>query len=537
MSVVVLIVVAGSFAVFSSREAGCEAKASLSVMADPAVAPALTAVAGRVNQDEDACLSVIVNTAPSAVSAMALGGDRSAVLPARADAVILDSSLWLDVAARTAARTGAVPPRRFAGVASSPVTFVRAKGTGGDAGSFAWRSPRFSLRLTDPQRDASGMITLVAARGAAGAGEQGQAGFAGMLRGAQPGERGNVAADPESGLTSLRPDENGKVPVLAVPEQALWRRLRAGDALTAVPSAEQVAPLDFPLVMTGKGKDGQARRFLAAVGSPAGAAELAKVGLRAADGRSAAGVSAVTGLGGTAAAAPAPRPEVLFEALEMWQRMHLGTRMLALIDVSGSMNEQVPGSGRTRMAVTAGEVSGGMALLPDDAEVGVWSFSTGMNGRLPYRELSAISRLGGLRDDGTQRAALQRALGGMRAKPDGDTGLYDSVLAAFRSVKAGYRGDMLNFVLVLTDGRNDFEGGIGEGELLAALKKEYDPARPVQVIGMGFGPGVDLGALERVSGATGGAAYQIRDPRQIRELFRRSAALRVCDDPRSCPAG
>ncbi|MFB4312816.1 hypothetical protein [Actinomadura sp. 21ATH] len=79
--------------------------------------------------------------------------------------------------------------------------------------------------------------------------------------------------------------------------------------------------------------------------------------------------------------------------------------------------------------------------------------------------------------------------------------------------------------------------GVSEQKLMAELKEENDPARPVQVIGPAFGPDVDLPALRRIATATGGAAYLIRDPRQIRELFRRSAALKICDDPRRCPAG
>ncbi|WP_433148422.1 hypothetical protein ACQPZ8_08745 [Actinomadura nitritigenes] len=73
--------------------------------------------------------------------------------------------------------------------------------------------------------------------------------------------------------------------------------------------------------------------------------------------------------------------------------------------------------------------------------------------------------------------------------------------------------------------------------LLVAGAREYDASRPVQVVGLWFGPGVDLGALQRIAQATGGAAYQIQDPRQIHQLFQRSAALKICDDPRQRPVG
>jgi hypothetical protein len=531
---------------------GCGGTMTLKVAADPAVAPAINTVAHRFNREEhtvgDACVEVIANTVSSPGMATALGGDRAGGGQAQADAYILDSSLWLAVAAQAAQRTGVPAPTVIAPVASSPVVFARPKNAVQAPGALTWRGlgeeaerGRYAFRVTEPQNNAAGMIALLMARQAAGD-RNAPAGFTRILQDAQPGDGSSVPPHSVAALDSLGTPgsgNGGRVPVVAVPEQAVWvKNAGAGPHVEAVAPADHTLSMDFPLVVTSKKKAEAARRLAAAITSEAGAAELAKVGLRPAGGAPARAVAAVTGLTARVAEAPRPSPQSVLEVLEMWRRMHLGTRMLALIDVSGSMNEMVPGTGRSRMSITAGEIDGGMALLPDAAEVGVWTFSTGMQGRLPYRELSPIGRLGGVEGEGTtHRASLQRLLGGIRAKPDGDTGLHDSVLAAFRAVKAGYRADMLNFVLVLTDGRNDFAGGISEQVLMAELKKEYDPARPVQVIGLAFGPDVDLGALRRISAATGGAAYQIQDARQIRELFRRSATLKICDDPRRCPAG
>ncbi|MFF5260633.1 VWA domain-containing protein [Actinomadura viridis] len=523
---------------------GCDGRVTLRLAADPAVAPAVTELARRVGDDkgrDGGCVDVIAGTATSPAMATVLGGDRNAG-QAQADAYILDSSLWLTVAAQAARRTGAVAPTPVASVAESPVLFAVPKDAVKSSGRLSWRGlaqapdrSRHAFRITDPRTNASGLISLLMAHQAAGGGEKAAAGFTRILRSAQAGDGAGVAAHSGAALDALRARDGGRIPVVAVPEQALW--ITSREAAAAVTPADRTLALDFPLVVTRKSKLEAARRMAAVMKSAAGTAELAKIGLRPAGGGAARQVSAVTGVTAPVAMAPPPGPQAVLEALEMWRRMRLGTRMLALIDVSGSMNETVPGTGRTRMAITAGEIGQGMALLPDTAEVGVWTFSTGMNGPLPYRRVTPIGRLGAVDAAGTHRSALQRSLGGLRAKPDGDTGLHDSVLAAFRTVRAGYRADKLNFVLVLTDGRNDFAGGLTERALLETLRKEYDPARPVQVIGLAFGPAVDLAALQRIAAATGGAAYQIRDPRQIRELFKRSAALKICDDPRRCPAG
>ncbi|MFI0351618.1 substrate-binding domain-containing protein [Actinomadura sp. 9N407] len=536
-----LIVVAGvlvaatAVAVVAQVTAGCGGTVRLNVAVDPAVAPAVNAVARRFNAEkhevDGGCLQVVAGSVPSPGMVTSLGGDQGGV---KADAYVLDSSMWLTVVGQAARRTGAAAPVKVAQVAESPVVFVRPKGA--MRGPLSWQglaqgTGGHMLRIAEPQHNASGMVALLMARQAAGDGEKALAGFTRILQGGQ----GSVAPHALAALQGLGAGGGGRTPVVAVPEQAVWAA-RASHLETLMPT-DRTLSLDFPMVAASKEKAQAARGFAAAMRSAAGRAELAKVGLRAPGGAPVKAISDVTGLAGAAVDAGPGAQRSVLEVLEMWRRMRLGTRMLALIDVSGSMNEVVPGTGRTRMAVTAGEVNGGMALLPDTAEVGVWTFATRMNGALPYRELSPMGRLDALEDGGTHRADLQRTLGQVRAKPDGDTGLHDSVLAAFRSVKAGYRPDMLNFVLVLTDGRHDHAGGISEQKLMAELKKEYDPAKPVQVIGLAFGPDVDLPALQRIATVTGGAAYQIQDPRQIRELFRRSAALKICDDPRQCPTG
>ncbi|MFC5745655.1 substrate-binding and VWA domain-containing protein [Actinomadura rugatobispora] len=495
-------------------------KETLRLAADPAIAPAVTATAQRF---DDRCLEIVVTAAPSAASVLTLGGARR---ESRADAFILDSSLWLAMAGSAAQRTGAAVPRPVGSAALSPLVLVRSQATPPPPGGLTWRSLRrdahstaYGLRIVDPESDASGVAALLMAR--RGGGDTSLAGFTDILREAQSHDSNTVAKDAGAALANLARSSDRSV--LAVSEQSVRRHARTGGApVVAQTPGDGTVTLDFPLIVHGSARADDAKRFLAELNSRRGARELAKIGLRPANDR--AGGATID-------------PRATLETLEMWRRMRLGTRMLTLVDVSGSMDQQVPGTGETRMTITAGELTKGIALLPDEAEAGVWAFSTGMDGTRPYRSLAPVGRLGGVSSAGTHRAAVQQALGRLRAKPDGDTGLYDSILAAFRTMKAGYRADMINIVLVLSDGRNDFAGGITETALLGELRKEYDPARPVQVIGLAFGPDIDIAALKRVSEATGGTAYRLRDPREILELFGRSAALKICDNPGRCPTG
>jgi len=95
-------------------------------------------------------------------------------------------------------------------------------------------------------------------------------------------------------------------------------------------------------------------------------------------------------------------------------------------------------------------------------------------------------------------------------------------------VRAGWEPDRVNSVVVLTDGENDDPAGIGLGELLTKLKAEADPARPVPVIGIAYGPDSDQGALVAISSITGGTAYTAEDPADVQRVFLDATGRRSC---------
>jgi len=75
---------------------------------------------------------------------------------------------------------------------------------------------------------------------------------------------------------------------------------------------------------------------------------------------------------------------------------------------------------------------------------------------------------------------------------EGDTGLYDTTLAAVKRMRSTYDPTMINSVLVITDGANDNPSGITLDSLLAQLKAGNDPSKPVPVIMVGLGPDTDV---------------------------------------------
>jgi hypothetical protein len=222
------------------------------------------------------------------------------------------------------------------------------------------------------------------------------------------------------------------------------------------------------------------------------------------------------------AGAPVPIPEAtaIDKALLLWTEVTRPARMLAVMDVSASMATPVAtagGSSRQQVAVEA--ASTGIGLCSDAWAVGLWVFSTQMDGDLDYRQLVPLDEL--MRD----REQLLAALGGVKPNPKGNAGLYDTVLAAYKTVQSGWDPDRGNTVLVITDGRNDDAKGLTLDQLVAQLKKTAVADKPVRVIFIGVGPDVSEQELARVTSTTGGAVFLAPDPAKVGGVFLRALAL------------
>jgi secreted protein with Ig-like and vWFA domain len=159
----------------------------------------------------------------------------------------------------------------------------------------------------------------------------------------------------------------------------------------------------------------------------------------------------------------------------------------------------------------------GLSLFPRGTVAGLWRFSSDLTPSSNYEQVAPMASL-----TPANRRPLADAVGGLTAVPLGGTGLYDSVLAAVRHVRAGYDRDAVNSVVVLSDGRNEAASahGITKPALLRALRAEADPERPVVVITVAYGPDSDTEALRAISDATGGTLHVARDPRDLPVIFR-----------------
>jgi Ca-activated chloride channel homolog len=216
-----------------------------------------------------------------------------------------------------------------------------------------------------------------------------------------------------------------------------------------------------------------------------------------------------------------PAPKVVAAALESWNAARKRSNVLAVYDVSGSMKEEVPGTGgRTKMDIVKEAAGQALALFAPETNLGTWVFSTNLVGNRDWAESVPIGPTNARLPDGKiRRQVLAEALARLQAT-NGDTGLYDTTLAAFRAVQRSYAPQRINIVVLLTDGINDDpSGGIDRAELLRRLKAEQDKERPVRIITVAYGANADAASLKMIADATGGLAFVSRDPRDILHVF------------------
>ena len=216
-----------------------------------------------------------------------------------------------------------------------------------------------------------------------------------------------------------------------------------------------------------------------------------------------------------------PSPKVVAAALESWNAARKRSNVLAVYDVSGSMKEVVPGSGgKTKMDIVKQAAGQALALFAPETNLGTWLFSTNLAGTRDWVESVPIGPTNARLPDGKiRRQVLAEALARLQAT-NGDTGLYDTTLAAFRALQRSYAPQRINIVVLLTDGINDDpSGGIDRAELLRRLKAEQDKDRPVRIITIAYGANADAASLKMISDTTGGLAFVSRDPRDILRVF------------------
>lgn len=175
-----------------------------------------------------------------------------------------------------------------------------------------------------------------------------------------------------------------------------------------------------------------------------------------------------------------------------------------LLDVSSSMSEREGTA--TRLANTTAALAAHVNRSPDSSNLGLWEYSTTLDGSRPYTTVVATGPLsaGGF-TEGTRRQALDARL----AKATSATGssTYTSLEAAYKSAVDGYTPGRTNSVLLVTDGAND--DSVARADLLSAVAAASSTSKPVRIDVVTIGENPDLNTLQALADRTGGSLEKV----------------------------
>jgi len=262
--------------------------------------------------------------------------------------------------------------------------------------------------------------------------------------------------------------------------------------------------------------------FLLYLKTPSVQAKFQAAGFRSARGLPGSTINEQAGLipSQPARVLPAPPPQMLAATLKGWDQTKRVANLLAVYDVSGSMADTVAGTGATKMDLVKQAAVSSLRLFTTESNIGVWEFATALDGPRDWRQRVSIGPISGRLPGGKTRLDLLRAQLLRLSPTNGDTGLYDTALAAYQNLKQHYVPDRLNLVVLFTDGRNDDpNGGITLSQLLQQLREGQRDDRKVRILTFAYGPDADVAALRQISEATGGSVFPAPNPRDIERLF------------------
>ncbi len=488
------------------------------------------------------CAEVQVSEEQPATAAAMIDGKVRPDGRTAIDAWIPDSSLWVDVARSLPVGAQVVQPSGM-DVARSPLMIVMPGAAAARLHAFGsstgWNfllpqsaggppsADGVQVELPDPEQSSAGLATVVEMERLLGTGPASRENFSRFVFGTHvTAQYDNPAA--LTSLVALAKPPLTQSPVTVATEQAVvqYDLAHPGQPLAARYPSDGSPELDYPYVLTTASplQLTVAKEFGTVLGQGYAAAVIRFDGFR-----SALGVADRTpasfGLAGQQLRLTAlANPGVAQATLQAWSKLRIGNRLLALIDISGSMAQQATPGGPTLEDELTQTADQGVLLFPDSTQMGLWEFASDLDGAKPYKELVPVGPMTAEVGLITRRQQIQQVNQTLRPKPGSLTSLNDTILAAYRYMISTYQPHNGNFVLVLTGGGDNAPGDISAGKLLRQVRALSSPARRVAIIFLVFGKSGVSAAIQRLATATGGTAFPITDPAEINKDFFESLA-------------
>lgn len=514
-----------TFAYAWIKEQGCSGSANATIVAPPRTAALLRTLAGQWAQTQPkvdgTCASVTVREQESTVTAQALSQewDPATAGPAP-DVWVPQASAWARAAAASSVTADRLMPDKLPSVARTPVVIAMPKAL---AESYGWpnseldwkdlldklaANPDVKIGMSNPATSTAGLLALSSIIDANDDADVDSEEFNRVFALEQ---RLAVYKDSTEELFEEYVATNGdSLSAFPALEQDVVKHNETNPdlALVAVYPKNNTTEADHPFLAfkeakwTNDDRQAAAQAFLEYVKGDSGRNVVLEEGFR--DSNRAAGPKLTPAKGVVTKLTALPRAVLLADAISKtvsyWNALTRPANVLLVLDVSGSMRDQVPGTGQTKLDLTKAAAQQAIKMFGDESQVGLWVFAAAQQGGSAYKELVKLGKLA----EADRRKKLTEEVN--KLAPGGNTGMYDSIWAAHQSMVAAHAAGTENLVVLLTDGADDNRSTLKLPELVEKLKTS-DPAKPVKVVTIALGRQTDNQALTEISTATGVRPY------------------------------
>jgi Ca-activated chloride channel family protein len=193
-----------------------------------------------------------------------------------------------------------------------------------------------------------------------------------------------------------------------------------------------------------------------------------------------------------------PAADVMEALLALWPKVKKPTRVVLVLDVSGSMRQEQ----RLTMAQTAAQEL--VDLLGPRDTVSLMSFSSAVRW---VRQDIKMAEAG--------KKDVKDAIGALLAS--GETALYDAVAQAWQTSQDKAAAEVISGVVVLTDGE-DNRSKIKLDALLKRIRTDFEKT-PARVFTIAYGRDANIEVLRKIADATQAKSYK-GEPKTIAEVLR-----------------
>jgi len=522
------------------------------------IEPVVQRVAAFFNSEhrqvDGRCAAVTVHAAQAATVAKALEQPRARLEPP-ADAWIPDSSLWVDVASGSPDAAKLIQPTGLV-LAETPLVIAMPRPAAARTPVFGtsvgWqvlfpqgvgrpsRDLGLNVQYPDPTQSAAGLAGLIELKRIFGYGRPARSAMATFALNAQVVPPRTAAGSLPSLETFARPLAGSEAaPLTLTSEQAVvaFDRSHPDEPLAVRYPAQGTYQLSYPYVLTTTNRVALAvaKAFEDALRSGYASAYVRYEGFRTGTGTGGTWPSSYGLTSAMPRLLPNPGASQADKELRAWHVLGLGSRFLAINDVSAAMATPVAPGGPTLEQVLGRSSAAGMKRFPGSTQMGLWVFASHLSGALPYKQLVPMGPLPGQFGVITRRQAIQRLAATGQRVAHAPAALYGTLLAAYKQMVATYQPQYVNDIIVLTAGVENDPGDISAATLLRKLRAMVNPGRPVEILMVVFGVPKDLGDLEQIAKVTNGKVWPITSAAQIPRIFYRAFGRRICQP--HCPNG